>query len=860
MFKAMQMRLAVRLLTPVHFLVFASVLISPLSKGDTECQIDPLVVSPPLAEGEVEATLMRDATISGKRSDWIKRSKLSAGSELPTGSNCQVGTGCDGIYIEPQNNGLEANVDPNLAPLRFASDKVYFYGENQVSFEGNVEVYQGSRRMRSDQVEVDRNKDIVKLTGNVQMREPGLLLRAQSANLDNKQNTARFDNAEYLVHEAHIRGGAQTITREADQHVILEGGTYTSCEPNSNDWEVKAANIELDPTEGVGSATHARMHIKDIPVFYFPYIEFPLGDQRKTGVLWPSISSTGNGGIDLAVPVYINLAPDYDLTLTPRYISTRGWLNEAQFRYLNQYSFWDIGGAYIADDKAISDDDTADTSVDSKRWALSVEEEGKFNRFWSSWIDYKSVSDASYLRDLGTTGLDIKRDVQLKQEGGLAYNSQSWAFVSQVTDYQTLVDDPEVTEPYKTVPRFDLSYRSNQANFEFDPLFISQYTYFEHKIEPRGQRLYAEPGITYPMNWLAGFVIPTAKIKHSSINMNSSNGDANDLPGTSDGYEITGEHSFTVPTFALDSGLFFERDLDIYSKGYLQTLEPRLFYYHAKYVEGQNTQPFDTTALEFNYNQLFRDERFGSYDRIGDANQLSAALSSRFYTDAEGREAFSIGVGQIFYFRDRLVTDTKGSLADEEDANEKIFKKHYRNASDIAAKLQWQPDRHWLITSDYIWDPYNDKTTNAGLNFQFTSENYSLFNLGYRYARNDPVSFEGKLVNTDTDQIDFSTVFPFNRQWSFIGRYNYDLTDRSSIEEIVGLEYNNCCWKTRLIYQRERESFDNDKPKEETDPVEYDYVVYFQIEFKGLGGVADNVSRLLEESIQGFKQRNENIH
>lgn len=857
----MQMRLAVRLLSPAYALASVSVFVlllifSPLS-GAAECLLDQADSLP--ADDKASTTPMRAATISGKNFDWQKRSRL------PASANCQTGTGCDGIYIEPKHNGLEAELDPGEAPLRFASDKVHFFGQNSITFEGNVEIYQGSRRMRSDQVEVDRTADVVTLSGNVQVREPGLLMRAEHAEFDNAHSTASFDDAQYLVHEARIRGGAKNIKRQQDQTVILKGGTYTSCEPDNNDWEVKAAKIKLEPLKGTGSASHARIHVNDIPVFYFPYIEFPLGDQRKTGVLWPSISSGGSGGIDIAVPVYINLAPDYDLTLTPRYISDHGWLTETQFRYLNQYSFWDIGGAYIADDKEISGEKTEDNpDVDSERWAASVVEEGKFNRFWSSWIDYKSVSDASYLRDLGTTGLDIKRDVQLKQEGGLSYDSSSWAFTSRVTDYQTLVDDPDIDEPYKTVPRLDLNYRSNQASFEFDPLLISQYTYFEHKLQPRGQRLYIEPGITYPMNWLAGFVIPTAKVKHSSINLNSSNadtGDANagDVSAVDSDLVISGEHSFTVPTFALDSGLFFERELDIYNKGYLQTLEPRLFYYHAKYAEGQNTQLFDTNELVFNYNQLYRGERFGSYDRIGDANQLTAGLSSRFYTNAEGREAFSIGLGQIFYFRDRRVTLDGETLTEEDASDDEIYKKHFRGASDIAAKLQWQPDQHWLITSDYIWDPYKDKTINAGLNFQFISSQYSLFNVGYRYARKDPIVFEGELVDTNTDQIDFSTVFPLNRQWSFIARWNYDLTDRSVIEEIAGLEYNNCCWKTRLIFQHERESFDNDQPKAETDPVEYENVVYFQLELKGLGGVADNVSRLLEESIQGFKQRNENI-
>jgi LPS-assembly protein len=788
---------------------------------------------------------MAEAATSGKQMDWKPRDELSDEQQ-----KLLIG-GCRGLYIEPLNTGPEANIPPDIAPLRFSADDVDFSDSNHATLQGNVEIHQGSRRLRSDQVRINQSTSTIILEGNVQLREPGLLAIGERAELNNNAGTSTIDSAKYLLHDSRARGGSQQIRRQADQKVILKEGSFTSCEPNNNDWELRASEIRLDPESGFGSAKHARFNIKDIPVFYFPYVEFPIGDQRKTGLLWPSYSSTSNGGVDLAVPVYINLAPNYDMTFTPRYINTHGWLSELETRYLHEYGLWKVGGAYLGNDESVGDIKTADNpNLDGERWLALLSEKGQFNSNWSSWINYTAVSDNDYFRDLGTTGLDVNRAVQIKRDAGISYNSPAWSLTGQLINYQSLTEELAANQPYKNVPRIDLLKRSGFSNFQIDPLLSAQYIYFEHNEKDRGQRLYAEPGLSYPMHWTPGFVIPTVKIKNTHFAMNSSNDEQSD--------SLSGDYNITVPTFALDTGVFFERSLNIGQSRFLQTLEPRLFYYYADYTDQTGLPKFnDTRELTFNYNQLFRDTRFSGYDRIGDANQLSAALSTQLYEDDSGRQAFSAGLGQTFYFRDRLVTLSDQPL----DPNDQdTYKDHFRKSSDIAAILQWQPGKKWLITSDLIWDPYSSKTEQTGINLQFISKRFDLFNLGYRYTRKDPLLVEGEELNVDTAQADLSTVIALNNQWTFIARWNYDLTDKRTIEDLSGLEYNNCCWKARIVYQRERESFENDQPKSETDPVEYDYTLLFQIEFKGLGGVADNIAKLLEESIPGFKQREKIYH
>ncbi len=790
---------------------------------------------------------MKAAAASAEKFDWTP---LSA---LPDSQSSKISTGCHGVYQEPANLGPEAKTSPNQAPLRLSADSVNFKDSQHIELKGNVEVYQGTRRLRSDQVDVDNNEGTVQLSGNVQVREPGLLLRGTSASLDNIKRTTRIEHAQYLVHTARARGGAARITSRSDRTVLLKEGSYTSCEPGHDSWRLEAGLIKLDPKNGFGKAKNARFHIRDIPVFYFPYVEFPIDSRRKTGLLWPTFSQTSNGGIDIATPVYLNLAPNYDATLVPRYINTHGWLTEVEMRYLNPFSDWIIGGAYLSGDEKVGDlEAESHPNLDTERWIGRIQESGPWNDYWSSWIDYQSVSDASYLRDLGTTGLDVRREVQLQQSAGIRYNGPNWSFQTMAEDYKALVDDADVEENYTLAPRFTLHRQQNQANFQFTTLLDLEYSFFEHDSKPRAHRLYAEPGLSYPMNWMGGFLIPSVKLKHTHISLN----DSNDISAT--GIVSQGDVDTTVNTFSFDSGLFLEREWIGTRHAWLQTLEPRLFYYYADFVDQSNLPVFDSDLFTFQYNQLFRENRFSSYDRIGDANHLSLGLTSRLYAQDTGEEVFSAGIGQILYFEDRRVSLNDNDLT-ATSMNDMAYKQHFRNASDIVGKLQWKPNNNWAILGNYIHDPYNKKTQEGGINLQFVGKEYNLFNIAYRYKRQQPVTDTlGKLINADTEQTDISTVIALNRQWSLFARWNYDMTDHHSIEDISGVEFDNCCWRARLVYQRERESFINDKPKNETDPLEYDFAVFLQIEFKGLGSVSDNVSALLSESIPGFIEREKN--
>lgn len=820
---------------------------------------------------------MQEAAASGHRQDWSRTIQSPF---------------CNGCYIEPPNPSDEATLDPDNAPMRIGAEDMDTLNDNTILLQGEVEVYQGWRRMRADRLRWFQEQERIELEGDVQFREPGLLLTSDSAWVDNRNGVSEFHNPQYLLHERGLRGGAESMRgRNNHAEILLDDASYTSCPPDDQTWKLQAQRIELDRESGFGKAKNALLEIEEVPLFYWPYIEFPIDDRRHSGFLWPSIGSSDNGGIDLAVPYYFNLAPNYDATYTPRYLNTHGLIHEGEARYLNEYSEWTVGGAYIGNSERYAEFDTSEyPQYDRERWLTMVQEKGRFTRNWSSLIDYQRVSDIEYFRDLGVTGLDVQRAQFIREAGQISYRDQNWNFIALAEDHQKLMPDTVGTidnglnlpDGYQLMPRMTFGYNAGWVNQTFAPMLFSQYTFFNSNdtdVAPdqftphnpsrpyaaRGQRLYAEPGLSYPVRGLPGYIVPTVKVKHVSFELNDSN----------DFERYQGSRDITVPTFSLDTGLFFERDAWIGGDQYLHTLEPRLLYYYAGYVnQDEDGLPvFDTAKLFFSYQQLFRDRRFSSYDRIDDANQLTVSTATRWIDDDSGREVLSLGVGQILYFQDRRVALSK-TERDENTTNEsrneqnkffnnELYKELYRNSSDIASELQWNPTEEMVLLSSYIYDPYSDSTVEYGLMTQWHSEDYQkLLSGSYRFRRIVPLYTTAngteQLVDSNVEQFTLAAVYPVARRWTVFANWSYEMTNQYTIQDLAGAEYESCCYRLRLFYQRERDSFNALAPKTAADRLEYNYAWMLQVELKGLGGITNSLTTLLEENFAGYTKREEN--
>lgn len=774
------------------------------------------------------------------------------------------GNACGGYYLQPENPNPQSLLPPEEADVLLSAENVDQQVAGVLLLTGNVEMYQGQRRLRCDTMYLNREQQRSTLSGNIQMREQGLLLMADEAVFDGLQHSSYFLNAAYLLHEQQARGQSARIeiSGQDDKQIRLEDTSFTLCPPTAEHWSFEAASLEIDQQKGWGTLRSAVFNVADVPVFYIPWLNFPVDDRRKTGVLWPSISGSGSN-VDIALPVYFNLAPNYDVTYTPRINGEHGYLHNIEGRYKHRYSEWAIGGSFIDNDRHVGGEKTdRNPALDDQRWLAFVKEQGRFNAHWTTAIDYQSVSDIHYFRDWGTTGLDVQKSLNIKRQAQLQFNSSDWSASARLIDYQNLEQDPltnkAMDEEYRQLPVIDVFYRNRLRSFTLEPLFQAQYSYFDHDSWLTGQRLYLEPGISLPLRWQALEMIPTARLKSVQFFLDNDNTAAQ---AHEPGSEYSGRHGEQVPTFGLDSRLFFERrDGDSQS-----ILSPRLFYYYAHYRDQSDLPNFDTEAMAFSYQQLWRENRLSGFDRISDANQLSWGLENQWLH--KGRTVFDAGIGQILYFSNRKVTAhrtdrqlqtfTGTETADErrikQQINHDIRKDYFRSASDIALQSNWYPAAHHTVRGDVLIDPYDKRISETAIGYHYRDDRQRIFNLAYRYQYQPLLLDNGQAYKQHTDQLDGSFYLPLNQQWQVYLRTNVDITRNELIENISGLKYESCCWGVMLAFKRERKTFENNSRILDTADATYQNSWYIQFELKGLGGVTDTINRLLEESIQGFR-------
>lgn len=780
--------------------------------------------------------------------DWVPLKELTASQRqaLPPGS-------C-GAYIAPVRSDAEANLLPSQAPIRASANQSTLFQKNhgqgddsQVILIGDVVVTQGYRQLLGNNAQIDQGEGTLVMEGELQLREPGLLVLGDRISVDQQQDTAIIDNATYVLHDSRIRGQARQIDKTATDIMVLSKAHFTSCEPGNNTWILKGSKITLDPESRQGHGTHVRLVVKGIPVFYFPYLRFPLGNERLSGFLSPTFNFSDEGN-EISIPYYFNLAPNYDLIFTPHFLEQHGVLYESNFRHLSRHFFTAINGTHLSDDKAQLDDNeqslvdqgtlTLDAVApfrDQDRWVFNVDQSGS-GSFWSSTIDYTKASDINYFRDFDSPLADSD-DNFLDQKILTDYRYGDWQFAIDLVRYQTL--STSVSTPFEQLPALEANYGFNFGETDYSRWALDldhQWVRFDHEDaddpNPRltGDRLRTNYRLGWELDPEWGFVRPGVQVKHLQYRLNDNNFAAG----------ADRSPALTVPQFTLDSGLFFERDGRLAGHSYLQTFEPRLFYFYSDFEDhsplfdlttnGQDID-FDTSSLTFSYSQLFRDTRFAGGDRIDDANQLSIGLTTRFIGNESGREWFSASLGQIQFFDDRRVTLNNNPET--------------LNRSGIAGQLSLQPSANWRISSDLLYDDRESELDRGNLKLRYQNARRHLFELDYRFTRASSDSSE------DTEQINASIIAPlFNPRWHLLFYGAHDITRDRELDAISAIEYNGCCYRIRFGYRSE---LDNSLAGQVADEdLDYKYSTFFEIHFKGLGGAGQQLDSLLDENIDGY--------
>jgi LPS-assembly protein len=637
--------------------------------------------------------------------------------------------------------------------------------ENGTSvFTGNVEVNRSGQQLKANRATYDQNSGGISAQGDVMIRDSEIILNAEQGEWSMTDDKGTLIDAEYRLKEMHARGEASHVHRQGKTRTKLKSATYTTCSPGDDAWLLQASKVDLNHTEAVGSAQNVVVRLGGVPVFYTPYISFPLSDERKSGFLTPSLGSSDETGFDVSTPYYWNISPNMDATLTPRYMSDRGLLLSSEFRYLTDNSEGKLDAGFLGSDSLKNSGDDLNSNYHEDRKHFTWQNRSYLGR-WSSNLDYNYVSDDEYLEDFGSN-LSIASTTHLNRNLDVSYSGNNWNFLGRVQGYQTLTD---VSKPYQRLPQLKLTALLPDQMMGMTYGLTTEYVDFDHDTNVAGQRFNIEPSVSLPWRSAAAFVTPRVALNHTRYDLDKNVTTNIDKTPTR-----------TVPITSLDSGLFFERELSFAGDGFIQTLEPRAFYLYVPNRDQDDIPDFDTSLRTFNMGQLFSYDRFSGTDRIGDANQLSLALTSRFINQKTGRENVRLSLGQIRYFRDRKVS--LGSTT--YDAN--------RSDSDMVAEMAASLAKQWTLRGEIQWNPHGNTSNMSALSLRYRGDNGSLFNVSHRYRRDNITSSRG------LEQIDISTKVPINRQWNIVGRLYRSLKDTTTLETLAGIEYDSCCWASRL--------------------------------------------------------------
>ena len=700
-------------------------------------------------------------------------------------------------FAEAQAAPEGLNIDNTEQATDIEGDALSGTEENPV-FNGNVTLRRGDQFMGADQLSYDKEQEHYTAEGSIRYQGSGLRMTAARAEGDQAKDTHTIHDLDYQLLSQRGNGGADSITLQGDIG-SLHGATYSTCPPDDRHWELRANRIDIDTEEGMAVARGATLRVGKVPVLYMPWFMFPTDERRRTGLLFPSISNSSRNGFDWRQPIYLNLAPNYDATISPRIMSSRGVQLGAQFRYLVE------GGAGIVDGTWMPNDDLRDRD-------RSLFHYGAFQNlspYWQARANLNWISDTRYFEDFNNS-LDGLSQYTAFSEVGVYGRGQGWD--AGITADHWQLADFTLTEnilPYNRMPRAFV--RWEQAlGLRFMGGIEAEAVRFQHTVYDAGSRLDVKPWISLPLEGNSWFLRPTAAFRYTSYQLDD-NLAASLGGGTSP--------ARAQPIFTLDSGVYFDRDTRVKGKDYLQTIEPRLFYLRVPYANQDDMPLFDTQPLTFGWGQLFRDNRYSGADRQADANQLTLAVSTRMIRQSDGRERFSASLGQIRYFDESRV-HIPGEPVTE------------KGRSAWVADANYAPTDRWTFGASYQWDPKVNRTDLASVRARYLLPDDGVFNLGYRYRRQV------------LEQADISFLYPINPSWSVVGRYYYSMFDNKALETLAGFQWDSCCVAVRLVGRRYVHNRAGDLSN----------AIMFEIELKGLGSAGQDTKRALRRAILGYNR------
>lgn len=709
--------------------------------------------------------------------------------------------------------------------------------EQNLEYKGDVALVRGDQFLGADNLTYDQEKDTYSAEGHVRYQDSGIRLVAESARGDQNADRHQIDNLQYQLVSRRGNGGADRIDMKGPEGSLLHS-TYSTCDPTDRRWELRSRRIDVNTETGWGVAHGATVRLGHVPVLYMPWFKFPIDDQRHTGLLYPALSHSGRNGLDYRQPIYLNLAPNYDATLNPRYMSKRGFALGAEFRYLYRGGAGKLEGNYMQSDDLLEtrthEPDfvpSRNPDPDDSRGMFRFSGYHNVSSHWQARANLVWVSDSRYVEDFANNLGGLTASTLTSTAGlygiGQFWNAGIMADAWQLSDFNLT----KASLPYNRLPRAYFKYERPLGNW-LNVGLHSEAVRFQHDARDGGTRLDLKPTLGVNLEGPSWYVRPTLAWRYTDYRLDPELARSIAVTRASRALGIpTGSvtdammrpyynesPNRSLPIGSVDMGLFFDRETEIKGTRFLHTLEPRLFYLNVPYRNQDGIPLFDTRPFTYSWGQMFRDNRYSGPDRQTDANQLTMALTSRFLRQSDGFERLSVSLGQIRYFEDSRVTLRPGEAPLE------------KGKSAWIADANYAPTDRWTIGASYQWDPKFRREDLASLRARYLIGDDGVVNLTYR-SRRDLL-----------EQGDFSFLYPISPSWSIVGRYYHSFMDNKLLEGIAGVQWDSCCLAVRAVVRR----YVRNREGEMNNSIQVEFVL------KGLGSAGQDTERTLRRGILGY--------
>lgn len=686
---------------------------------------------------------------------------------------------------------------PSGIPAIVEADRLVGKNANEIEALGNVVLSKGEQSIRADQLQYFQDTQDVDAQGAVVLQQHGSSVSGPHLRLNLETSIGIMEQPVFYLAENEARGSAEVMNIQDKQHYMFAWATYTTCPADNQDWLLKMSGLAIDRDRQIGTARNTWVQFMGVPILYSPWMDFALNNQRKSGFLSPIFGGTVNGGSELTMPYYWNMSVNRDATIAPRIMLKRGLMLNNEFRYLEANYAGEAHLDVLPNDKLLKKSRTRYTLKHSQALTKNL----------NVYADLNRVSDDAYFRDLADT-VSATSQANLMREGALSYNVAGWIATARAQHFQTLQDPiSPIVAPYARLPQLTLSTQQIYSGVNF--FFAGEFVDFGHPTALNGKRLVINPSVSYPLLNDSGFYItPKIGLHSTSYKMGANN------------FSVLPDTSRNLPMLSVDSGVELERTGRLFGSDYAQTLEPRLFYVYVPYKDQSLLPNFDSAQADFSFTQMFTENRFFGSDRIGDANQLTLAATSRWLNQDNGAERLKVTMGERFSF-----TTPQVNLVSPASSTAK---------SDILFAASGQTTRAWSLDSEFQIDPNQSHIQRYNIATHFRPEAGKTLNLGYRFTRNV------------LRQADISTQWPIFSRWSALAKWNYSLQDARILEAIVGLEYNQSCWTLRIVAQRFA-----------TATLQSNTSLFMQLELNNLVKMGSDPLNLLKQSVPGYTKLND---